>query len=66
MEQQQTETTLVPAIDLIARRCGISRKTAERLVQNGTVPTVRVGKLYRIHPEDLDRWIQAGGSQRRV
>ncbi len=31
------------------------------LARNGTLPVVRIGRQVRVHPDELDRWLRAGG-----
>jgi excisionase family DNA binding protein len=43
--------------DALAARLGCSRDHARKLMSNGQVPTFRLGRLIRVHPGALDRWI---------
>lgn len=41
-----------------ANRLGISVRTLEELIVQGKVPPhIKVGRLRRWHPEQLDKWI---------
>lgn len=41
-----------------ANRLGISVRTLEELIVQGKVPAhIKVGRLRRWHPEQLDKWI---------
>jgi excisionase family DNA binding protein len=37
---------------------GCSMKTLRRRIADGAIPVIRDGRLIRIHPEDLKRYIQ--------
>ena len=41
----------------IARLLNISRSFAYHLMQTGAIPTVRMGKSYRVRPRDLQAYI---------
>jgi excisionase family DNA binding protein len=38
---------------------GCSMKTLQRRVQAGDLPVIRDGRLVRVHPEDLRRYVAA-------
>jgi excisionase family DNA binding protein len=42
----------------VARRLGVSEKTARRYVKSGALPSVFVGGAYRVSQEDLQRFLQ--------
>jgi excisionase family DNA binding protein len=42
----------------VARVLNISRSFSYHLLQTGAIPTVRLGKAYRVRPQDLDAYIQ--------
>lgn len=42
-----------------ARRLGVSMTTVRRLIDAGELKAVRVGRVYRMDPRDLDAFIQA-------
>lgn len=44
--------------DDVAARLNISRSAAFRLMQCGEIPVVRLGRSVRVHPTDLDRFIE--------
>ena len=58
-------TVLKPAIPTIARALSISRTTARRMVDDGSIPIVRVGRLKRIDEDQLLEWIRKGGTAAR-
>ena len=41
----------------IAARLNVSRATIYRLIKAGKIPAVRVGKNYRVRPDDLEKYI---------
>ena len=43
----------------VARRLGISKSYAHRLMSNGAIPAVRMGKAVRCRPEDLEKYVLA-------
>jgi excisionase family DNA binding protein len=42
-----------------ARRLGVSIRTIHNRIKAGTIPHVRLGKLIKFIPADLERFIQA-------
>ena len=42
----------------VAQKLNISRSFAFLLMQQGTIPTVRLGRLVRVRPADLDKFIE--------
>jgi excisionase family DNA binding protein len=47
----------------VASQLRVSNMTVYRLVQAGQLPAVRVGRSYRIRPEDVDRYLAEGYTQ---
>ena len=43
----------------VADRMGVEYKTVYRLVTSGKLPSFRVGRVYRIRPQDLDAYIES-------
>ena len=43
----------------VAQRLGISKAYAYRLMKNGEIPTVRMGRAVRCRPEDVEVFILA-------
>jgi excisionase family DNA binding protein len=41
----------------VAKRLNISRSQAFTLMRNGDLPTVHIGRLVRVRPEDLETFI---------
>lgn len=44
-------------VEQVAERLRISRSAAWRLVHDGRLPSLRIGRSVRIRPDDLDRYI---------
>ena len=42
----------------VARILNISKSMVYRLMKNGKIPYVRINQAFRIHPEDLDKFIE--------
>ena len=42
----------------VAKHLGISRSFAYQLLHTGAIPTVRLGKVRRVRPQDLETYIQ--------
>jgi excisionase family DNA binding protein len=42
----------------VAHRLGVSEKTARRYIKSGVLPSIFVGNAYRVHPADLDAYIE--------
>ena len=45
-------------IDAVAEQLGTSVRHLRRLVQERRIPVVRVGRLIRFDPADLDAWLE--------
>ncbi len=58
MELDQ-EQRIVLTVEEAARRLGIGRSLAWRLVQEGEIPSVRLGRLVRVPMRQLEEWLQA-------
>jgi excisionase family DNA binding protein len=54
--------SLKPAVPTIAQALGVSASSAKRLIRDGLIPVVRVGRQYRIDEAELDRWVANGGA----
>jgi excisionase family DNA binding protein len=42
----------------VARALRVNRMTVYRMLEAGTIPGYRFGRLYRVSPEDLDAYIR--------
>jgi excisionase family DNA binding protein len=49
-----------------ARRMDVSVRTVHNRIKNGTIPHVRLGKLIKFIPADLERFIRAHRIDRRA
>lgn len=56
-EQKQPPQKLLTLPD-VAEILGCSLKTLRRRIDAGELAVIRDGRLIRVHPEDLDRYIQ--------
>ncbi len=56
MALQQNEQ-LILTVEEVAQKLRIGRSLAWRLVQEGQIPSVRLGRLVRIPQRELDDWI---------
>ncbi len=54
--------SLKPAVPTISKALGISTSSAKRLIADGLIPVVRVGRQLRIDEVRLARWIDDGGA----
>ncbi len=61
----QVDRPLLLTVDQVAERLGIGRSLAWRLVREGALPSIRLGRLVRVPQQALERWIaeQAQGGQ---
>jgi excisionase family DNA binding protein len=52
-----------PALTLAqaAALLGVDRGVALSCVRHGTLPAARAGTRWRVRPEDLEAWLEAGG-----
>ena len=48
-----SEATLL-TVKQVARRLNLSQRTVRRLIATGVLPVVRIGRLVRIRPMDLE------------
>jgi len=44
--------------DDVAEHLRCSKKSVQRLITSGDLPVVRIGRMVRIHPTDLGRFIK--------
>ena len=47
----------------VARYLGVSTRTVFRLVSRGELEAVRVGKLLRFRPEDVERFVKRASAK---
>ena len=55
---KRTEDVLLRASD-VASRLNISRSLAYKLMQSGKIQTVKINRLIRVRPSDLEEFIQS-------
>jgi excisionase family DNA binding protein len=48
----------------VALIVGASEKTIDRRIRSGELPVIRDGRIIRVHPDDLERYIAARRSAR--
>lgn len=53
------ETAPLHTVEEASELLACSVKTTRRLIEAGALPVVRIGRLVRVHPEDLRRFINA-------
>jgi excisionase family DNA binding protein len=56
VHHQATESFLTPSEVLLRLRVNV--KTLYRLIGDGGLPAVRVGRQWRVRPKDLETWLQ--------
>jgi excisionase family DNA binding protein len=61
--EQVTVTEKWLSVEEIADHLGISRETVYRWLENGKIPSHRIGKLWRFKTSEVDQWITAGGAE---
>jgi len=57
---RSTESPLLDAKSL-APRLGLNHKAVLHFARNGVIPSVRIGRLVRFDPSQIERWISEGG-----
>lgn len=50
------------SVEEIARYLGVSKESIYRWLDRGTIPSHRVGKLWRFKPSEVDAWVLSGKS----
>jgi excisionase family DNA binding protein len=48
----------------VADLLGTSAKTIDRRIRSGDLPVIRDGRIIRVHPDDLERYLAARRSAR--
>ena len=48
----------------VAELLGMSAKTIDRRIRTGELPVIRDGRIIRVHPDDLERYLTARRSGR--
>ena len=44
-------------VEDVQRRLGVGRATAYKLISSGEIPSYRVGRVLRVKPEDVERFL---------
>ena len=60
-QSQQPQRLLLP--EEVAEILGLSRVTVMRQAKAGTLPSVRIGKVFRFRQGTIDRWLEAQEAQ---
>lgn len=50
-------------VDEIAQHLGIAQITIYRWLEKGSLPSHRVGKLWRFKASEVDEWVASGGAE---
>jgi len=54
-----SDGSILLTADDVARVLNCSQSMAYRLMQDGSIPAVRLGRAVRVRPQDLDEFIQS-------
>lgn len=47
----------------VASYLGISKETIYRRLETGSIPSHRLGKLYRFEKSEIDEWVKSGDAE---
>lgn len=50
------------SVEGIAQYLGVSKETIYRWLERGSMPSHRIGRLWKFKPSEVDSWIVAGGA----
>jgi len=50
------------SVEEIAVHMGVSKETVYRWLERGTIPSHRIGKLWKFKATEVDEWVREGGS----
>ena len=50
------------SVDEIAAYLGIKRDTVYRLIAEKGMPAHRIGRLWKLRKDEVDRWVRSGGA----
>jgi excisionase family DNA binding protein len=55
-----TKPDITPCLTIadVATRLKVERKTVTRMIERGELAGFKVGRVWRIRPENLERWIE--------
>lgn len=57
MEGEEKEDRML-LVSEVAQRLRVSKDAAYAMIRRGEIPHIRVGRLVRVSPDALDRWIE--------
>lgn len=52
-------TTRLLSIPEVAEMCGLSDRSINRAILDGELRAMKLRSRWRIHPDDLDRWVES-------
>ncbi len=50
------------SVEEIAKHLGVSKESIYRWLERKTIPSHRVGKLWKFKPSEVDQWVMSGGA----
>ena len=50
------------SVEEIARYLGVSKETIYRWLERESIPSHRMGKLWKFKPSEVDQWVMSGGA----
>lgn len=56
---------LLLTLNDVAEALSVSRRHVERLVSDGTLPSVKIGEARRVHQADLEVWLESERRRQR-
>ena len=60
MEQKVHERWV--SVNEIATHLGVNKDTVHKWIRNQSIPTSRVGKLWKFKISEIDEWVKNGGA----
>lgn len=54
-----TATPLLLSIEQVAQQLNVGRTTAYRLIQEGIIPSVKIGRLRRVPVNEVARYVES-------
>ena len=61
--QKRTDRPVYSSVDELARELGISRQAAYRELNNGSIPSIRMGRRFIIPRTAIQEWLRAAGQK---
>lgn len=59
VNSSQTDSPKLLKASDVANRLNVSRSLAYRLLQDGSIPAVRIGTALRVRPQELEAFIES-------